>query len=550
MKRNFLRKIGMISVGVTFFTFSCTNLDEELYDQVTADNFFQTEQELIAGLGAAYSSFGGLGNHSNLWSTNELVSDELIITTKGGDWFDGGVLQQLHLHTFTPDNGFFNNTWGFLYGGVNTANRLIYQFEQLKAQGNTGADPFIAELRAVRALWYYWIMDGFGRGPLTSDFTDTEVKAASTRQELYNFIESELNAVIPVLPTAKDASTYGRMTKWAALAVRAKLYLNAGVYTGTPQWAKAAADAQEIIAGGKFNLEPSYQSNFAINNGGSVENIFVYPYDKVFNGGFNWPMMTLHYASQTVYNFDSQPWNGYSVVEEFYNSYSDPVKNPGPQGPVWLGLSVDANNDKIPDTQGTIDSRLSNFIVGPQYKPDGTKAVDPAFEGPTAAQPDPDGTNLNFTPKINEIGPNSWRQGGARIGKYTYEVGGTPDMSNDFVVLRYADVLLIRAEALARIAGSGTVANDAAALALVNQIRTRAGVTPFATLTADNLLAERGREMFVEMTRRQDLIRFGKFADAWGFKPAKAASATTYSVFPIPKQQLDANSKLTQNPGY
>lgn len=545
MKKTILRKIGMIGIGVTFFTFSCTNLDEELFDQVTADNFFLTDQELIAGLGAAYSSFGGLGNHSNLWSTNELVSDELIITTKGGDWFDGGVLQQLHLHTFTPDNGFFNNTWSMLYGGVNTANRLIYQFEQLKAQGNTSADAYIAELRGVRALWYYWIMDGFGRGPLVTDFTDTEAKGASSRQELYDFIESELTDVIPVLPTAKDASTYGRMTRWVALTIRAKLYLNAQVYTGTPQWQKAADDANTIISAGIFNLSPSYRENFVINNGGSTETIFAYPYDKVFNGGFNWPMMTLHYASQTVYNFTAQPWNGYSVVEEFYNSYSNPVTNPGPQGPVWLGLAVDANDDGVPDTQGTLDDRLSNFLVGPQYKPDGTKAIDPAFEGETSPQPDPDGTELNFTPRINEIGPNAWRQGGARIGKYQYEVGGTENMSNDFIVFRYADVLLIRAEALWRL-NSGS----AEALTLVNQVRTRAKVDPFVTLTADNLLAERGREMFAEMTRRQDLIRFGKFAEAWGFKPAKASSATTYSVFPIPKQQLDANSLLTQNPGY
>lgn len=544
MKRTF-RKIWMIGLGVSFLTFSCTDLEEELFDTVTADNFFKTDQELIAGLGAAYASFGGLGNHSNLWSTQELASDELIITTKGGDWYDGGVLQQLHLHSWTPDNGFFNNTWGMLYGGINTANRLISQFEDLKAGGNANADAYIAELRAVRALWYYWVLDSFGRGPLVTNFKDTEIKGASTRQEIYNFVETELNAVIPSLPTAKDASTYGRMTRWAALAIRAKLYLNAQVYTGTAQWQKAADDAKAIIDGGKYNLESSYAANFAINNGGSNENIFVYPYDKVFNGGFNWPMMTLHYASQTVYNFDSQPWNGYAVVEEFYNSYIDPAKNPGPQGPVWKGLAVDANNDRIPDDQGTVDARLSNFVVGPQYKLDGTKAVDPAFEGATAAQPDPDGTNLNFTPRINEIGPNSWRQGGARIGKYTYEVGGTPNMSNDFVVFRYADILLTRAEALWRLSAGSTEA-----LTLVNQVRTRAQVTPYASLTADNLLAERGREMFAEMTRRQDLIRFGKFAEAWGFKPAKAASATTYAVFPIPKQQMDANNKLTQNPGY
>jgi hypothetical protein len=118
-------------------------------------------------------------------------------------------------------------------------------------------------------------------------------------------------------------------------------------------------------------------------------------------------------------------------------------------------------------------------------------------------------------------------------------------MSNDFVVFRYADVLLTRAEALWRLNAGSTEA-----LTLVNQVRSRAKVDAFTALDADKLLAERGREMFAEMTRRQDLIRFGKFAEAWGFKPAKAASATTFAVFPIPKQQLDANNKLTQNPGY
>ena len=118
-------------------------------------------------------------------------------------------------------------------------------------------------------------------------------------------------------------------------------------------------------------------------------------------------------------------------------------------------------------------------------------------------------------------------------------------MSNDFVIFRYSDILLTRAEALWRLNPG-----DAEALTLVNQVRARAKVDPFATLDADKLLAERGREMFAEMTRRQDLIRFGKFGEAWGFKAAKPESMTKYSVFPIPKQQLDINDKLTQNPGY
>ena len=539
MKKSIFKKVMMIGVGLTFVTQSCTDLDEKLYGDLVAENFFKTDEEFVAALGAAYSAFGGLGNHFGLWTINELSSDELVITTKGGDWYDGGVLIQMHQHKYTVDNPMVNNTWGWLYGGVNTCNRLIFQFQTLKTPE---AEAFIGELRAIRALWYYWLLDGFGNVPLVTNFGVTEAPATSTRQQVYDFVLSELNAVIDLLPTAKDASTYGRMTKWAALAIRAKLYLNAGVYTGTPQWQKAADDAKAIIDGGKYNLESSYAANFAVSNSGSNENIFVYPYDKVFAGGFNWPMMTLHYASQGVYNFTAQPWNGYSTVEDFYNSYIDPVQNPGPQGPVWKGLTKDLNNDKVSDDIGTVDSRLSNFVVGPQYNPDGSRTTDPGFEGATSLAPDPDGAPLTFTPKINEIYPNGWRQGGARIGKYQYEVGGTPNMSNDFVVFRYSDMLLVRAEALWRLSSGSTEA-----LSLVNQVRARAKVDPYITLTADNLLAERGREMFAEMNRRQDLIRFGKFNDAWW---EKTASTTTYNLFPIPKAQRDVNPKLTQNPGY
>src|SRR3970040_2866592 len=124
-KKSIFSRVLIVGLSLTFFTFSCTDLDEELYSDVTADNFFNTDEEFIAALGAAYEGLRGIGNHSNLWSINEIASDELVITTKGGDWYDGGVLIQLHQHEYTPDNGFFNNDWTKLSGGVNTCNRLI-----------------------------------------------------------------------------------------------------------------------------------------------------------------------------------------------------------------------------------------------------------------------------------------------------------------------------------------------------------------------------------------------------------------------------------------
>lgn len=534
MKKSKIYRMLMTGLGITILTLSsCTNLDEELYSNVTADNFFKTDDEFIAALGAAYSSFGGIGNHSGLFSINELASDELVVCTKGGDWYDGGVLLQLHRHQFAPDNQFFNNAWTFLYGGINTCNRLIYQFESL---GTPEADAFIAELRAVRALWYYWAVDTFGNVPLVIDFTDINPPSTTARKDVYAFIESELTEIIDILPSKKDASTYGRMTKWAALAIRCKLYLNAQVYTGTPQWQKAITDAQNIIDNGGFSLEASYKSNFVVNNGGSKENIFVYPYDKVFAQGFNWIAMTLSVASAPTYNLTFQPWNGYQTVEEFYNSYIDPAKNPGPQGPVWKGLTKDLDKDGVSDDIGTVDSRLSNFIVGPQFNQDGTRTLDGGSE-----PSDFDGAPVTFTPQLNEIYPQGLRQAGARIGKYEFEIGGTNNMSNDFVIFRLSDIILSLAEAKFRLGQVGE------ALILVNNIRDRAGVDPFPALTEQLLYEERGREMYAEMTRRQDQIRFGTFNKAWW---EKTVSDPHYNLFPIPKPQVDANANLKQNPGY
>ena len=546
---NIFKRYSVLLLGLMLVTPGCTDLDEEVFSQVTADNFFQSDDEFIAALGSAYTALSPMGGHANVWSVSELASDELVVATKGGDWFDGGVLIEIHRHQFTPDNGFFNNAWNTIYGGISTTNRLIFQFEELQAAGNSDAEAFIAELRAIRALWYYWALDAFGNVPLSIDFTDETPPANNAdfqagRQAVYNFIESELNEIIPLLTTTVGGAAYGRMNQAAALALRTKLYLNAEVYTGTAQWSRVVADADAVLNFG-FSLSPTYSDNFSLNNETSGENIFVIPYDKVFAGGFFWAPMTLHYANQNTFDFTFQPWNGYAVVEEFYNSYIDPVSNPGPQGPVWTGLAeFDPADDKTPNGMGTQDARMSNFLVGPQFNVDGTPTDDPAFEGETSAAPDPDGTRLNFTPQINEIFPNGWRQGGARIQKYEYEIGGTNNASNDFVIFRAADIMLAKAEAMMN------MGMTAEALDIVNQIRARAGVDPYTTLTEDNLFAERGREMFAEMTRRQDQIRFGKWGDAWWEKDAYTQAGSQYLVFPIPQVAIDASAALNQNPGY
>ena len=493
--------LGLFSLGLLT---ACTDLEEELFDQVTTEDFFQTDEEIIAALGAAYtSSYGFMGD---TYALQEVTSDEVVVPTRGNDWDDGGNWRRLHTHTYVAGDPFVNGAWNFCYGAIATVNRLIAQFDEL---GVTVTNPeFSGELRALRAFYYYLLLDTFGNVPLSTDFRQTELPAQSSRQEVFNFVESELNAVINELTKDNSLETYGRMNFWAAKALQAKLYLNAEVYTGSARWSDAADAAGEIIDSGLFNLEGDFFANFATDNLNSSETIFAIPYDKVFAQGNNLVARTLHYGSQATYNLTFQPWNGYCSLEEFYNSFEDD------------------------------DVRKGSFIVGDQFAADGSRILD---SGAEAA--DPNGPPLTFTPEINELTPNALRQVGARIGKYEFAQGATQDLSNDVPLFRYADIILTRAEALWRMNNG-----DADALELVNMIRSRAKVDDFSELTAENLLAERGREVAFEAYRRQDLIRFGVYNDAWAFHDADASDHV--NIFPIPAPVLDANGNLQQNPGY
>jgi starch-binding outer membrane protein, SusD/RagB family len=500
-------KMLLIAGFLLAFSNSCTNLDEELYSTVTFDNFFKSDEEFISALGAAYSSLiGVMGSHNATWSIQEVSSDELIIPQRGGDWFDGGQWLRMFRHEYTANEESFNNSWGQLFGGVSACNRLIEQFSGIQGER---AKAFVSELRAVRALFYYWLMDLFGNVPLVTSFAAADASpTTATRAAIYAFIEKELTESIPNLTADVTGTTYARMTKHAANSLLAKLYINAQRYTGTAQWDKAIAAADAVINSGKYSLEDNFFRNFLTENSGSKENIFAIPYDKVFAGGFNFAQMSLHYESQKTFNLTDQPWNGYCTVQEFYESF-------------------EAN-----------DVRRRSFLAGPQFSSAGRRLEDGGAESN-----DPDGKPLTFTPEMNEHFPNCLRQAGARIGKFEYASGAVPSLSNDFPIFRLADIMLIKAEALWR-----KNAGDATALAIVNQIRTRASVAPLTSLTADNLLAERGREMFAEGWRRQDLIRFDKYTAARRFKPADAKNCL--DIFPIPLPQLNANKNLKQNPCY
>lgn len=502
---------------------SCTNLDEEIKDSFTT-RITPTNQGVGVkintnkatpsdGLAGAFNRvLNGTANHGSYFAVQEISTDEAVITQKGGDWFDGGIWLDMHKHNFTPVVGGINGAWGDIYGGIFQCNDLLNPAAPAPAPSAANQ----AQLRTLRAYFYWKLMDMFGRVKIVTA-PGVDVPQA-TRAQLYDFIVAELTAVLPTLPAGKQE--YGRLSQGAANALLARVYLNSSVYKGLSdatyiaELDKAIAAADAVInSPAAYSLSADYAKVFSPDNVENVEHIFVAPFDEATGEGMNIAQMTLHYPSQLTFKLQAQPWNGYSTLEEFYNSY-----------------------------EATDKRRANNFIVGLQKDLEGNPILDLAFD-----KADTDGAEINYTPKINQLAPGGSRQAGARFGKFSFKLGQAPNMDNDYPLLRFGEVLLNKAEALWR-KDNG----DAAALTLVNQLRTRAGVSALPSLTAGNFLAERGRELFIEGLRRPDLIRFGVWGDAWWEKPA--GGNPNKALMPIPAEQMiaaDASvNKLTQNPGY
>ena len=373
---------------------------------------------------------------------------------------------------------------------------------------------------------HYLMMDNFGRIiALAPDYAERNAGNAEavnllndagaprqlSREECYRFLEQELLAALPQLSTDRVA-TYGRMNKYVVNMILAKLYLNAAVYRGTltegafvygePAWAQAAAQCDSIINSGAYSLAASFFANFALRNQDSPEIILATPMDAVLRGGMNIQMRTLHYRHALTYKLNTDPWNGYCTLSEFYNSFEES------------------------------DIRKGMWIVGPQFDASGNPLIDGG--DPLVITVDVPG--LRMAP-----GPAT-RQAGARSQKYEIQ-RNNPQTSqdNDFVIYRLADVFLMRAEARFRLGQTGQALQD------INFVRSQRGVADFATLTEDMILEERGRELAWEYHRRQDLIRFNRFTDSWQFKDQSDAYRI---VFPLPASQLTLNADLSQNVGY
>lgn len=486
---------------------SCTDLDSEIFDRAEASVFPANESELLSTVGSTYARLRGY--YDPVTVLNSATSDEMVVPTRGPDWYDDASWQLMAKHTWSPiAPGQINGSWEWAYGLIAAANINLAALEASTLQVE-GKEAIVSELRLLRAFAYFTLLDMFGNVPILTEDTPVGNTAQSTRAQVFAFVESEILAALPALIDDKSLASYSRFTQGAANTLLAKLYLNAEVYTGTPKWQEALNATNAVIAAkAGYSLNPDFLSNFAVNNGSNAatyaENIFAVPYDKVLAGGMNWQFRTLHYAQGGVYGTNGNPWNGFATRADFYNSFSDD------------------------------DQRKTIWLVGPQKDATGnvirfTDAVDNVNK------------ELIFTPKISSL-EKALGNEGVRNVKYEVQRNNTRnDQDNDFVIFRYADVLLMKAEAAMRL---GDVAS---ALTLVNQVRERANTAPLTALTMDDILAERGREFAWEGWRRNDLIRFGKWESAWEFKDNAEIFRRLY---PIPATQLSNNPNLKQNPGY
>ncbi|NEW77894.1 MAG: RagB/SusD family nutrient uptake outer membrane protein [Gelidibacter sp.] len=519
-------KVGILSLIVFLSLGSCTNLDEQVFSEITEKSFVATQDDIIALEASAYTPLRYIMGWQGLFDVQEEPGDMFVTPTRPNGWDDGGTYKRMHFHTWNDTQWQPRNTWLTCYKGINNINRVISQIQSGSLPIDAEkADAAVAEMRALRALYYSILIDTHGNVPILSDFSD-EIPTQSTRVEVYNFIVGELTEVIPSLSEDVDKSTYGRLNKLGALQILARVYLNAQAYTGTPEWDKCIVACNEIINSGKYSLDPNYADIFKTHNETSPEIVFAVPYDEIYAGGWNAHMKMLSPSHRDVFNMQAQPWGGSSCNPQFIDSYEDG------------------------------DKRLNEtWLIGPQLDAD---------------------TGLVLFTMVKQM-PSIYGSGmyeGFRCRKYQIITGAKSSLSNDFPYFRYTDVLMMKAESLLRTGKSGEAAQ------LVTQVRMRSfddlakatvtgeelmGDTTVKYGTLDNngniadpgnqtpvkygrFLDELGWEFAAEARRRTDMIRFGVYQTKSWYNHTPQGEYTT--LFPIGLPELTTNPNLQQNPGY
>ena len=518
-------------------------LDEHPKDQLdqeaiynNADNIYKNAvASLYNYIGSNQESEGLQGTCRGIYDYNTLTTDEAMNPIRGGDWYDGGLWENMYQHKWNANDINLYNVWKYLFKVIVISNQslsIIDSHQTLLSAEQTR--DFTAEVRAVRALFYYYAMDMFGRVPIVTSYdVKLEQVTQSERSEVFKFIVDELQDVAPQLAdehSNKEGNYYGRVTRPVANFLLAKLALNAEIYTDDNWTDGKRQDGKSIyfnVNGEKKNawetciwyceqlrqegyeLESDYASNFAVHNESSKENIFTIPLDKnLYLNEYHYHYRSRHYKHGGAYGGSSE--NGTCATVSTVKAF---------------GYGTD-----------NVDNRFKINFYADTVLVDGKKIyLD-------------NGKPLVYMPlelKLN-LSDSPYKQtAGARVGKYEVDRTAYSDgrqVDNDIVLFRYGDALLMEAEAKVRNGEDGSIE--------LNAIRDRVGM-PHVEANLDNILTERLLELVWEGWRRQDLIRFGKYTQAYDQRtPLEKESTGFTTVFPIPQRCLDLNKKLKQNRSY
>nr|WP_321453760.1 RagB/SusD family nutrient uptake outer membrane protein [uncultured Carboxylicivirga sp.] len=551
MKYKIINIVCVFLIAAMPAFWSCTKLEDESFNELLAEQFEPTEDDIPYIIGAAY---GGWRNLLLLWNgywrANEVGADQIIVPGRPNGWVDGGIYKRMHQHTWVNDDDIVNQTWSRSYDAIANCNRILYliESEELPISDPNVYNSTVSELRALRASYYYVLCDLYGNVPIVDrfDVPDGYLPPYSTRKEVFDFIIKELKESMPYLSTARGLTTYGRFNKWAAQTLMAKMYLNAEVYTGTAHWADCVTYCDSVMSSGVgYDLENSQKNVFVTDNENSAEIIFGITIDDQRTtqwNQFDIHMQTCQPSMQAKYNLTLTPWGGMCAIPQFIDTF-DPE-----------------------------DNRLTNnFMMGQQYAYTGEELL-VTMINPNNPEGVEVGDPLNLINEVPSV-DRSEEIHGYRFEKFEIAIGSTNILNNDFPLLRYADVLMMKAECLLRTGDA-----DGAAT-LVTEVRNRAfsSAPEKAKVTGDELLMgsvydyglrdennnteeggsdiQYGRfldelawEFNQEGRRRQDMIRFGVFTSKSWF--SHSPNGNYRNIYPIPRFALEANGNLRQNDGY
>ena len=498
--------------------------EEEAYTSATT-LFQNTVATLYAYIGGSEDGQGLQGTCRGVYDLQTFGSDEAMLPTRGGDWYDGGLWQAMFRHSWSAGHDLPKNAWLYLYKVITLCNRSLEQIDAHRSLLTTDEyQAYTAEVRALRAIYYWYLIDLFGPVPLvtSSDVSMQEV-SQSSRKEVFQFAVDELTQVRSRLANAfsqMPGDYYGRVTRSVATFVLAKLMLNAEVYSGTPQWQRTIDYCDELTRMG-FMLEDFYAENFTVHNENSLENIWTIPMDKnLYTTQQQNLYRSYHYRHAAAYGFTAE--NGSCATKRVLDIFGYGTADEDIRFNLnyWGGQVYDLNDNPVLDRIGQ----------------------------PLTYYPREVAMDLSGSPYVETAG--------ARMKKYEVDKNATKDgklMDNDIVLFRYADVLLMQAEAKYRLGGASyTGGHGTTAQADFDAVRARVFM-PNRELTLQSLLDERLLELCWEGWRRQDLIRFGQYeslfeGDANNAKTDESDGHTC--LYPIPADVMALNHNLIQNPGY